>query len=305
MSDIRLQASRLHASYGPKPVLHGVDLDLRAGEIVGLIGPNGAGKSSLIRVLAGLHPVNSGSATANGIDVQKNPEAARGVIGMVPQDVTLFDELSAEETLLLTGRLRNLKGEVLRDEVRRWLKLAELDDVGKAMAKYYSGGMRRKLALGAALIGAPPILLLDESFAGLDPEGTQAMEEELRRHAKLGSALLLCSHRLELLERIADRVVLLQDGRVTQTLTRSGIERLKTDRDSSLLQWYLEAVSARAPDAGDSVTVEEGDASEKHAQLEAKPLPDDTAAVEAPSEEQRSLESVEVSTPSDSAIEED
>lgn len=243
MSNIRLQASGLHASYGQKTVLHGIDLDLRAGEIVGLIGPNGAGKSSLIRVLAGLHPVNSGRVEANGVNVQQKPAAARGVIGMVPQDVTLFDELSAEETLLLTGRLRNLKGEVLRGEVRRWLTLAELDGVGKAMAKYYSGGMRRKLALGAALIGAPPILLLDESFAGLDPEGTQAMEQELQRHANLGTAILLCSHRLELLERIADRVVLMQDGRVTQTLTRSGIERLKTERNSSLLQWYLDAVS--------------------------------------------------------------
>lgn len=301
MSDIRLQASRVHASYGQKAVLHGIDLDLRAGEIVGLIGPNGAGKSSLIRVLAGLHPVNSGSVQANGVDVQQKPEAARGAIGMVPQDVTLFDELSAEETLLLTGRLRNLKGEILRDEVRRWLKLAELDEVGKAMAKYYSGGMRRKLALGAALIGAPRILLLDESFAGLDPEGTQAMESELKRHANLGTAILLCSHRLELLERIADRVVLMQEGRVTQTLTRSGIERLKTDKDSSLLEWYLEAVSTSASDSDEIAAYEEADTAAQDAQLEGKEASSDGDGV---SDEHTQPENRSVSDGSDDAADE-
>jgi|GEM_PF-5196726 len=242
MSDIQLQASQLYASYGQKNVIHGVDFDVRAGEIVGLIGPNGAGKSSLIRVLAGLHPATSGVVMAGGIDVQRHPEKARTVIGMVPQDVALFDELSAEETLLLVGRLRNLEGKALHREVERWLVLSELDRVGKAMAKYYSGGMRRKLALGAALIGAPPVLLLDESFAGLDPEGTHAMENELQRHAQAGAAILLCSHRLELLERIAHRVVLLQEGRVSHILTRSGIERLQQEKQSNLLEWYLKTV---------------------------------------------------------------
>lgn len=258
MSDLQLQASQLHASYGQKQVLHGVDFDVRAGEIVGLIGPNGAGKSSLIRVLAGLHPASSGSVRAAGIDVQRHPEKARTVIGMVPQDVALFDELSAEETLLLVGRLRNLEGETLQREVQRWLTLAELDHVGKAMARYYSGGMRRKLALGAALIGAPPVLLLDESFAGLDPEGTHAMEQELQRHAKAGAAILLCSHRLELLERIASRVVLLQEGRVSRIMTRSGIERLQTENQASLLDWYLQAVG-RGPSGDTTDLLQEED----------------------------------------------
>lgn len=232
-------------------------MDLRAGQIVGLIGPNGAGKSSLIRVLAGLHPVTSGTVTVQGADVQKSPEKARHLIGMVPQDVALFDELSAEETLLLVGRLRNLEGRVLQQEVRRWLTLAELQDVGQSMAKYYSGGMRRKLALGAALIGAPPVLLLDESFAGLDPEGTHAMEQELLRHAKAGAAILLCSHRLELLERIADRVILLQDGRVSHTMTRSGIERLQEDKGASLLDWYLDTVRAHESDPSDDANADD------------------------------------------------
>lgn len=242
MSKVRLEASDLRVSYGAKAVLHNIQLHLRAGEIVGLVGPNGAGKSSLIRALAGLQPADGGSVTALGTDLQKHPEAARGIIGMVPQDVALFDELSAEETLLLAGRLRNLEGEVLRQEVRRWLTLAELTHVGQAMAKYYSGGMRRKLALGATLIGAPPILLLDESFAGLDPEATEAIEQELMRHRKAGAAILLCSHRMELLERIADRVVLLQNGHITEELTRSGIEQMQEQGSSSLLQWYLHAV---------------------------------------------------------------
>lgn len=257
MTKTRLEASSIHVRFGKKEVLKNVDFVLRAHEIVGLVGPNGAGKSSLIRSLAGLQPVNSGSVNAVGIDIQRHPEMARGLIGMVPQDVSLFDELSAEETLLLAGRLRNLQGDVLRKEVLRWLTLTELQDVGQAMSKYYSGGMRRKLALGATLIGAPPVLLLDESFAGLDPEGTHAMERELIRHAKAGAAILLCSHRLELLERIADRVVLLQDGQVSQELTHAGIERLQSEKNQTLLDWYLHAVGAlKTDDSGALLGVE-------------------------------------------------
>jgi len=248
MTKVRLEASGLHVRYGAKTVLQNIQLDLHAGEIVGLIGPNGAGKSSLIRTLAGLHPADAGTVKAGDVDIQRAPEAARGLIGMVPQNVALFDELSAEETLLLAGRLRNLEGEQLREEVRRWLTLAELTDVGQAMSKYYSGGMRRKLALGATLIGAPRILLLDESFAGLDPEATEAIEQELLRHRNAGAAILLCSHRMELLERIADRVVLLQNGHITQELTRSGIDQLRREADLSLLQWYLNAVRAGRAD---------------------------------------------------------
>lgn len=253
MAKLRLDADGLVVSYGQKLVLNGVRLQLHAGEIVGLVGPNGAGKSSLIRTLAGLQPARAGMVSALGKDVLKDPEAARLVIGLVPQDVALFDELSAEETLTLAGRLRGLTGDVLRNEVLRWLTLAELTNVGRAMSKYYSGGMRRKLALGATLIGAPPILLLDESFAGLDPEATEAIVDELMRHREAGAAILLCSHRMELLERIADRVVLLQGGTVTEELTRSGIERMSQDPEQSLHRWYLDAVrrgSVRMPAPG-------------------------------------------------------
>lgn len=242
MTDVLLDATNLRVSYGDRPVLKGVNLQLRRGEILGLVGRNGAGKSSLIRSLAGLQPVSEGAVWVNDVNVTESPEAARAYIGVVPQDVALFDELSAEETLLLAGRLRGLEGDPLLREVTRWLELADLMKVGKAMAKYYSGGMRRKLALGATMIGAPRVLLLDESFAGLDPEATEALEGELRRHADAGATILLCSHRMELLERLCDRVVLLETGKITDELTRSALDTLQSTPDESLLRWYLERV---------------------------------------------------------------
>lgn len=264
MSKLRLEANNLQVSYGPKQVVRDVSMVLRAGEIVGLVGPNGAGKSSLIRALAGLQPADAGTVQVLNVDVFESPHLARGVIGMVPQDVALFDELSAEETLLLAGRLRNLKGDVLRAEVRRWLELAELSHVGQAMSKYYSGGMRRKLALGATLIGAPPVLLLDESFAGLDPEATAAIEQELLRHRAAGAAILLCSHRMELLERIADRVVMIQGGSITEELTRSGMTQLQEQAGQNLLDWYLNAVRRGRAEAATSLVP---------AHLEVEPAP--------------------------------
>lgn len=242
MSDVLLDAKQVSVSYGSRVVLQRVDLQLRRGEIVGLVGRNGAGKSSLIRALAGLQPLVSGSVWANGVSVSENPEAARGVIGVVPQDVALFDELSAEETFLLAGRLRGLEGETLQREVMRWLTLADLMKVGKAMAKYYSGGMRRKVALGATMIGAPAVLLLDESFAGLDAEATEALEKELRRHTDAGATILLCSHRLELLERLVDRVVLLEKGVIADELSRESLDELARSAETSLLRWYLDKV---------------------------------------------------------------
>lgn len=258
MTKILLEAHRLRVDYGSRTVIHDLQFALQEGEIVGLVGPNGAGKSSLLRALAGLQPAAAGTVYARKLDVLEAPQSARGAIGMVPQDVALFDELSAEETLLLAGRLRNLKGDQLRNEVRRWLRLADLERVGQAMSKYYSGGMRRKLALGATLIGAPPILLLDESFAGLDPEATEAMEQELLRHRQLGSGILLCSHRMELLERIADRIILLQNGSITEELTRAGIEQMQATAGMNVLQWYLQAVRRGPIDdasADDATTV--------------------------------------------------
>lgn len=242
MTNVLLDATNVSVTYGSRTVLNGVNLQLRKGEIVGLIGRNGAGKSSLIRALAGLQPVLSGSVWVEDVSVTENPEAARGLIGLVPQDVALFDELSAEETLILAGRLRGLEGEALNAEVLRWLTLADLLKVGKSMSKYFSGGMRRKLALGATMIGAPRVLLLDESFAGLDAEATEALEQELRRHADAGSTILLCSHRMELLERLCDRVVMLDGGKITDDLSRTALDTLAASPDTSLLKWYLERV---------------------------------------------------------------
>lgn len=273
MTKLRLEANNLEVSYGPKKVVRDVSMVLRAGEIVGLVGPNGAGKSSLIRALAGLQPADAGSVQVLNVDVFASPQQARGVIGMVPQDVALFDELSAEETLLLAGRLRNLEGDVLRDEVRRWLTLAELTHVGQAMSKYYSGGMRRKLALGATLIGAPPVLLLDESFAGLDPEATAAIEQELLRHRAAGAAILLCSHRMELLERIADRVVMIQNGAISEELTRAGITQLQEQAGESLLDWYLNAVRRGRDNADASAAAAQVESAPAGAQLSGREAP--------------------------------
>lgn len=252
MADFTLEVRGLTVRYDAKIAVDDVTLELRPGSFVGLIGPNGAGKSSLMRAMAGIVPPVAGQVTSGAIDVLEQPEKARGRIGWLPQDVALFDDLSAEETLLLAGRLRGLQGDALKREVLRWLKLTGLHEARGALARYYSGGMRRKLALGATMIGDPPVILLDESFAGLDPEATATIEDELRRHRQRGASILLSTHRLEILERLADRVILLQNGRVTQELTRAGIDEILDGPSRGLVAWYLERMRGRQQDVPES-----------------------------------------------------
>lgn len=207
MSASLLQVRGLHRRFGTVHAVRGLDLDIAAGELVGLVGHNGAGKSTLMSMLLGLLPPSEGSIRIDGKDAVADLEGTRASLGAVPEEPGLFDELSALEHAELVVAIRG--GRV--DEV---LAVAALGDAARRPVGGYSQGMRRRLALGLALAGAPPLLLLDEALNGLDLPSIASVQPRLRQHCDAGGAVLLTTHVPAILAGIVDRVVWMSQGRV-------------------------------------------------------------------------------------------
>lgn len=199
-------------SFGAKRVLDGVDLDVRAGEIVGLLGANGAGKSTTNRLISGLLVPEAGTVEIAGHDLARAPEAALAQLGYMPEAPALYPELTVAETLRLVGDLRGLEG--AGEWAAKMLALFDLEHAVDQPVSALSMGMRRKLTLAWALAGDPGLLVLDEPTNGFDPPAVALFKQivvELRRR---GRAVLVSSHILALLEPLCDRVAILEGGRL-------------------------------------------------------------------------------------------
>lgn len=209
-----LEIAGLRKSYRRLVAVKEVELTIGPGEFVGFIGPNGAGKSTTMNCIAGTIAPDAGSIRVADVDAVTDPVGARRHMGFVPQHLHLYGYLTGREYLQFVGDIRAMPREQQEAEIADLLALTELTDAQHRIVNEYSGGMARKLAICAALLGAPPLLLLDESFVGLDPESTHAIRKRLARHCEAGGAILLSSHVLDMLERICTRIVMLVDGAV-------------------------------------------------------------------------------------------
>jgi ABC-2 type transport system ATP-binding protein len=206
--------------------VNAIDLEVQPGEFVGFIGPNGAGKSSTMGCIAGVLAHDEGQIRVAGVDVLDKPVDARRHIGFVPQELNLFGYLTGEEFLRFVASTRGLSDEEQTAEIKELLELTELTRARDRVLKEYSGGMARKVAIAAALLGSPALLLLDESFVGLDPESTYRIRRRLQSYCDQGGAILLSSHILEMLERTCTRFVIMHEGQIARSLTREELEAL-------------------------------------------------------------------------------
>lgn len=223
MSAIVVQA--LTKSYGATEVLHGISFTVEPGELVAFIGHNGAGKSTTLKILTGQLRPSSGSVSVGGVDVLSDPGGAREKFGYVPEDPALYDYLTCREFLELVAELRG------GGDLDAALGLAALGDDADRLIREYSQGMRRRTALAAAVVGEPGVLVLDEALNGLDPPSAARVKSFLRARCDEGSAVLLSTHVLETVERVADRVVMLAHGKVVADervadIGEEGLERL-------------------------------------------------------------------------------
>lgn len=198
-----------------RQALAGVSFTVDPGEIFGLIGPNGAGKTTLISILAGLFPPTAGTAAIRGHDVSRQARQAKMLLGVVPQELALYPQLTGRANLALFGALYNLGGAALKAAVQEALAIAGLEDRADDRVARYSGGMKRRLNLAAALVHAPPILLLDEISSGLDPENRRAMLDLIKRLAQERQVTALYStHRLDEISALCGRIAILHQGRI-------------------------------------------------------------------------------------------
>ena len=214
MRDEAIVTEGLRRHFGPIKAVDGVDLAAPAGTVLGLLGPNGAGKTTIVRILTTLLDPDGGSARVAGFDVVRDAEALRSVIGLAGQYAAVDENLTGRENLDLVGRLYHLgKGEARRraDEM---LERFELTDAANRTVKTYSGGMRRRLDLGASLVGRPQVLFLDEPTTGLDPRSRFGLWDVIRELVNDGTTLLLTTQYLEEADRLADHIAVIDGGRV-------------------------------------------------------------------------------------------
>jgi ABC-2 type transport system ATP-binding protein len=209
-----LQARDLWKSYGSKTAVAGVTFEVRAGEILGLLGPNGAGKSTTVAMLCGLTPPDRGTVTLAGNPVGDEANPAKRRIGLVPQDIALYEDLAAIANLELFGALYGVAPSVLRERSAQALELVGLADRAKDKPQTFSGGMKRRLNIACALVHDPDVLLLDEPTVGVDPQSRNAIFDNLETLRARGKALLYTTHYMEEAERLCDRVVIVDHGKV-------------------------------------------------------------------------------------------
>jgi linearmycin/streptolysin S transport system ATP-binding protein len=221
-----LTAQDLRKSYGAREVVAGVSLSAAPGEIVGLLGPNGAGKTTIISMLCGLVVPDSGSIAIAGEAITGDASEVKRRIGLVPQDLALYDELSARANLELFGSLYGVSGDTLRERCTHALELVGLADRAKDKPRTFSGGMQRRLNIACALVHDPDILLLDEPTVGVDPQSRNAIFDNLETLKARGKTLVYTTHYMEEAERLCDRVIIVDHGNVVASDTLEGLYRL-------------------------------------------------------------------------------
>ena len=228
--DIRVEGLVKRYRRGARPALNGMDLHVMPGEFFGLLGPNGAGKTTMISILTGVLAPSEGRVQVRGLDVVNEPGRVHRLIGFVPQEIALYDTLTARENLRYFGRLHGLSSAALTERAEALLLRTGLQDRADEQVRYWSGGMRRRLNIVVALLHAPPILFLDEPTVGIDIQSRAAIWDLLQEVNTAGTTVVYTSHHLEEAERLCTRVVVMDDGRPVGELSTprgGGQERLE------------------------------------------------------------------------------
>jgi ABC-2 type transport system ATP-binding protein len=220
-----IQIENVVKTFASRRALDGVSLELRPSEVLGLLGPNGAGKSTLVRTIMGRVRQESGSVTIFGKLAAAGDTAARAEVGVVPQEIALYPNLSSQENLAVFGRYLGLNGAALAEAIRRALDWAALSDRANEAVKTFSGGMKRRLNMAVGVLHRPRVLLLDEPTVGVDPQSRERIYQMIESLRTDGVSLIYTTHYMEEAERLCDRIAIIDNGRVIASGTKDELVR--------------------------------------------------------------------------------
>jgi ABC-2 type transport system ATP-binding protein len=243
--DLAIHTQGLRREFGTFVAVDGIDLEVPRGSLYGFLGPNGAGKSTTIKCLTGLLAPTAGSMELLGLDPRKDPVAVKRQVGVVPEDLALFEQLTAAETLAFVGQVHGLPPATIRARSEELLAVMDLAGASGQLVADYSHGMRKKTSLAAALLPGPRLLFLDEPFEGIDAIASRQIKDLLIDYVKRGGTVFLTSHILEVVERLCDRIGVIHKGRL---VAQGPIDSLHAGGE---LGESLETVFLRVVGAGD------------------------------------------------------
>ncbi|RDU38956.1 export ABC transporter ATP-binding protein [Neobacillus piezotolerans] len=209
-----LSVSGIRKSFKQFEAVRGVSFTVRKGEAFGLLGPNGAGKSTTINMLTGLFPPSEGSIMLSGIDLKADPKKAQALIGIVPQEIALYQTMSAKDNLYFWGRMYGLSGSLLNQRVAETLELIGLADRAKDKVETFSGGMKRRVNIGAAILHRPELLIMDEPTVGIDPQSRAHILDTVKRLNSEGMTVIYTSHYMEEVEFLCERIGIMDHGKL-------------------------------------------------------------------------------------------
>lgn len=242
MQEPVITIEHLFKNYGNKPVLKDINLQVYSGQVIGYIGPNGAGKSTTVKILCGLITDYEGEVKVKGFDVKEDTLEVKKVIGYVPELAELYDVLTPMEFLKFTGALYGMDENVCEDRIIRMLTAFDLAANMHDRMDSFSKGMRQKVLLASGLLHNPDIIILDEPLSGLDANSVIIIKELISRLAKEGKSIFYCSHMMDIVEKVSDHIVLIDEGRV---IANGTIDQLKSEHPGKTLEQIFATLTGK------------------------------------------------------------
>lgn len=232
-----IQVTNLSKSYGDIKAVNDISFEITKGEIFGLLGPNGAGKSTTLNMMSTVVKNDTGTIVIDGLDARNNSEKSKRLIGVVPQEISLYEDLSAYQNLMFWGNLYGIPSKELKERIDKTLELIGLLDRKKDAIKTYSGGMKRRINIAAALLHQPKVLFMDEPTVGIDPQSRNHIFEVIETLNKQGMTIIYTTHYMEEVERLCDRIAIIDSGKIVAQGTQSELADLVNAKESIQLEF--------------------------------------------------------------------